>query len=207
MYKMKKNILRYLTFLMGILIMTLGVSLTVKSGLGAGSYDSINFAIAYIFHINVSIGIYATALLIVFITAFIRKSRPRFQTFIPSVIMGITTDIWVRVIKTIPTDILYMRIFIFIAGALMVSLGIAMYMTPKLPTNPTDDLMVALTEKKFSITKSKLGIDILCFVIAFILKGPIGVGTVILTLAIGPTVDIFYHGIDAVLKNFQVEVA
>lgn len=202
---MKNNVVRYGTFLMGILVMTLGVSLTVKSGLGAGAYDSINFALAEIFHINVSIGIYSTALLVVFITAFIRKRRPRFETFIPSLMMGVTTDMWVGMIKNISADSLYMQIIIFIVGALLVSLGVAMYIIPKLPTNPTDDLMVALTEKKFSITKAKLGIDILCFVIAFILKGPIGVGTVILTFLIGPMVDIFHHIILSILKSLEIE--
>jgi uncharacterized membrane protein YczE len=203
---MKNNVIRYITFLIGILIMTLGVSLTVKSGLGAGAYDSINFAIADVFNINVSIGIYATALLVVFITAFIRKARPRLETFIPSIIMGITTDMWVRMIGNISVDSLYMQIIIFIVGALLVSLGVAMYITPKLPTNPTDDLMVALTEKKFSITKAKLGIDIICFVFAIILKGPIGIGTIILTFLIGPMVDIFHHIIKSILKSVNGEI-
>ena len=46
---MKFNIKSSLIFLLGILIMTLGVSLTVKSEIGAGAYDSINFGLAKLF--------------------------------------------------------------------------------------------------------------------------------------------------------------
>ena len=52
---MKFNIKSLLIFLLGILIMTLGVSLTVKSEIGAGAYDSINFALSSLFNVNVSI--------------------------------------------------------------------------------------------------------------------------------------------------------
>ena len=43
---MKLQYKKYMIFLLGIAILTLGVSMTVKSDIGAGSYDSINFAIA-----------------------------------------------------------------------------------------------------------------------------------------------------------------
>lgn len=72
-------------------------------------------------------------------------------------------------------------------------IGLAVYLIPKLPANPADDFMVALTERGFSIRKAKLSIDISCIVIAFLLKGPIGIGTIILTFGIGPAVD-FIHG-------------
>ena len=35
-------------------------------------------------------------------------------------------------------------------------------------------------------------IDIICIVLAFILKGPIGIGTIVLTFLVGPMVDMFY---------------
>ena len=43
---MKLQYKKYMIFLLGIAILTLGVSMTVKSDIGTGSYDSINFAIA-----------------------------------------------------------------------------------------------------------------------------------------------------------------
>jgi len=49
---MKFNIKSLIIFLMGILLRTLGVSLTVKSEVGSGAYDSINFGLANLFKVN-----------------------------------------------------------------------------------------------------------------------------------------------------------
>lgn len=153
---------------------------------------SINFAIADILNTKVSLAISMTAFLVLIITAYIRKGFIRITTFITSVIMGLFTDVWVKVVDLIPVDTILNKLILFIVGMILVCLGIALYMIPKLPTNPTDDLMVALTEKKLSIKKSKMIIDIICIVLAFILKGPIGIGTIVLTFLVGPMVDMFY---------------
>ena len=69
---MKLQYKKYMIFLLGIAILTLGVSMTVKSDIGAGSYDSINFAIADILNTKVSLAISMTAFLVLIITAYIR---------------------------------------------------------------------------------------------------------------------------------------
>ena len=94
---MKLQYKKYMIFLLGIAILTLGVSMTVKSDIGAGSYDSINFAIADILNTKVSLAISMTAFLVLIITAYIRKGFIRITTFITSVIMGLFTDVWVKV--------------------------------------------------------------------------------------------------------------
>ncbi|AJH01933.1 hypothetical protein LF65_05416 [Clostridium beijerinckii] len=69
--------------------------------------------------------------------------------------------------------------------------GIAIYIIPKLSVNPTDDLMVALIEERgISLMKSKLTIDTICIIIAFALKGPRGIGTIIATVLITQLLDI-----------------
>ena len=40
-----KKIKRYATFLLGIIILTLGVALIAKADIGNGSFDSINFGL------------------------------------------------------------------------------------------------------------------------------------------------------------------
>ncbi len=190
---MKLQYKKYIIFLLGIAILTLGVSMTVKSDIGAGSYDSINFAVADMLNIKVSLAISITSFIVLIIAAFIRREAPRITTFITSVIMGLFTDIWVKIVDLIQVNTILNKGLVFIVGMVLVCFGIALYMIPKLPTNPTDDLMVALTEKKISIKRAKMTIDIICIVLAFILKGPIGIGTIVLTFLVGPTVDIFHN--------------
>lgn len=193
---MKINLKRYVIFLIGIAILTLGVSMTVKSDIGAGAYDSINFALARKFNVSLSITISTTALIALIISGFIRRKLPRISTFITSILMGIFTDMWVNVVSYINTDTIFMQIIVFLIGTLLVCFGIALYLIPKLPPNPVDDLMVTLNEYLgYSVGMSKLTIDVICVAIAFLLNGPIGIGTILLTLLVGPIVDIFYNKI------------
>jgi len=188
---MNFNIKRYIIFLIGILAMTLGVSLTVKSEIGAGAYDSINFGLAKLLNINVSIAIWLTSFIIVVIASIIRRKFLKLTTFITAIIVGISTDMWVMIVKIISVNTIFERIIVFFTGICLVSTGVAIYIIPKLPANPTDDLMVALKEEKgISIMKAKLTIDTICIIIAFALKGPIGIGTIIATVIVGPLIDI-----------------
>ena len=79
----------------GVGIMPMGVVLTINAHLGAGGYDALNFALAERLRINTSLGIYATAVLVVILTAFIRKGYPRLETFISSFFLGIFTDMYI----------------------------------------------------------------------------------------------------------------
>lgn len=188
---MKFNIKSLLIFLLGILTMTLGVSLTVKSEVGAGAYDSINFGLANLFKINVSITIWVTSFIVVVIASIIRRKFLKLTTFITAIIVGISTDMWVMIIRNIAFNTIFEKVFAFFIGICLVATGVAIYIIPKLPANPTDDLMVALTEEKgISIMKAKLTIDTICIIVAFALKGPIGIGTIIATILIGPLIQI-----------------
>lgn len=178
-------------FLIGILVMTLGVSLTVKSEVGAGAYDSINFGLAKLLNINVSIAIWITSFIVVVIASILRRKFLKLTTFVIAIIVGISTDMWIIIIKNISFNTIFEKIIAFFIGICLIAIGIALYIIPKLPTNPTDDLMVALTEEKgISIMKAKLTIDTICIIIAFALKGPIGIGTIIATVLIGPLIDV-----------------
>ena len=171
--------------------MTLGVSLTVKSEVGAGAYDSVNFGLVKLLNINVSIAIQITSFIVVIIASIIRRKFLELTTFITAVLVGSSTEMWVMILKNIGVNTIFEKVFTFFIGICLVATGIAIYIIPKLPANPTDDLMVALTEEKgISIMKAKLTIDTICIIITFALKGPIGIGTIIATVLIGPLIEI-----------------
>lgn len=198
---MKKNFKEYIIFFVGIAILTLGVSLTVKSNLGAGSYDSINFALAEKLNINVSLTICSTAFIALIISAILKKGLPRITTFITSMLMGIFTDIWVSLLGNLNAETIGIKVVVFIIGMILVCVGIAIYLLPKLPPNPVDDLMVTLNEVVgIKLGTAKLIIDSICIVLAFLLKGPIGIGTVLLTFLVGPLVNVFYNRLCKYIK-------
>lgn len=185
--------------------MTLGVSLTVKSEVGAGAYDSVNFGLAKLLNISVSVAIWTTSFIVVVIAAAIRRRFLKLTTFMTALVVGSSTNMWVIVVNNMGFNTMFEKVSAFLLGICLVATGIAIYIIPKLPANPTDDLMVALTEEKgISIMKAKLAIDSTCIIIAFALKGPIGIGTIIATILVGPLVGIINK---LILKKFPQYVS
>lgn len=196
---MKRNKMDYVQYVGGILILTLGVALSSKAGLGTGSLDSINFALASRTQLNLSIVIVLMAFVAIFISAVIRRGKLSFKTLMTAIFMGVFTESWVKIIDVINVDTIAQQIIIFSLAIFCVSLGIAIYLRPKFPANPNDDMIVALNEVLgLKMGTAKLFIDIIAIVIALLLKGPVGIGTVLMTVLIGPIVNL----INSIINKF-----
>lgn len=189
----------YVQYVGGILILTLGVALSSKAGLGTGSLDSINFALASRTQLNLSIVIVLMAFVAIFISAVIRRGKLSFKTLMTAIFMGVFTESWVKIIDVINVDTIAQQIIVFALAIFCVSLGIAIYLRPKFPANPNDDIIVALNEVLgLKMGTAKLFIDIIAIVIALLLKGPVGIGTVLMTVLIGPIVNL----INSIINKF-----
>ena len=189
----------YVQYVGGILILTLGVALSSKAGLGTGSLDSINFALSSRTQLNLSIVIVLMAFIAIFISAVIRRGKLSFKTLMTAIFMGVSTESWVKIIEIITVDTIAQQIIVFALAIFCVSLGIAIYLRPKFPANPNDDIIVALNEVLgLKMGTAKLFIDIIAIVIALLLKGPVGIGTVLMTVLIGPIVNL----INSIINKF-----
>ena len=189
----REKITHLLLYLLGVGIMPAGVVLTINAHMGAGGYDALNFILADILRIKTSYAIYGTAFLILLMAGAIRKSYPRIETFISSFLMGIFTDLWKTILNGIEGTSFATSLMLMIIGIIIVAFAAACYMISIFPTNPSDDLIVALNERGCKISIAKISFDIICVILAFILGGEIGVGTIIITVFLGPVID-FFHG-------------
>ena len=188
--------------MVGVIITPLGVVFTINAHLGAGGYDALNFALGEKLGIPTSYAIYGTAFLATFITAFIRRGFPRFTTFISSFFIGMATDFWKMIFADVQGTTLVSSAIIMFLGLLLVGMAIASYMLSGLPTNPTDDLIVACRERGFSIRVSKITMDVICVILAFVLGGEIGVGTIAVTFLLGPVINFFYDLISKIMRHY-----
>jgi uncharacterized membrane protein YczE len=69
-----------------------------------------------------------------------------------------------------------------------------MYLQAKFPASPMDKIMVAI-HKRFglSLRISRIISEGSALLLAYLFGGPIGVGTIIVTISLGPIVQFFYH--------------
>ena len=198
--------LRLFLYLIGVGIMPLGVVLTINSHFGAGGVDAFNFALAEVLGIETSFAIYGMAFLVVLLTACIRRSFPRFTTFIASFLMGIFTDFWKGILSGIQGTDLISQALIMLLGLIVIGFAVAAYMCSDFPTNPNDDFVVALHEKGISIRVAKMSFDIVHVVAAFILGGEIGAGTILCTFVLGPVIDIFHKLLQKIMRTKSLTI-
>lgn len=196
-----------LLYLIGIGLMPMGVVLTVNSHLGAGGYDALNFALGDRLGINTSYAIYMTAFIAVVLAAVIRKKMLRLTTFISSFFLGIFTDIWKGALNGIEGKNMVDSFLIFVIGIIVIAFAVAAYILCVFPTNPTDDLVAAMKEKGVRIGIAKVGLDVVCVVIALLLKGEIGIGTIVCTLGLGPLIDLFHGLLKKLTDRYHVAVS
>ena len=196
----KERIIHVILYFIGVGIMPAGVVLTINAHLGAGGYDALNFVLADILHIKTSFAIYGTGILILLMAAAIRKSYPRIETFISSFFMGIFTDLWKRLLTEIEGINFASSLILMLIGIMIVAFAVACYIISIFPTSPSDDLIVALNERGCKIGIAKLSFDIICVLFAFILGGEIGLGTIIITIFLGPIIDFFHSLLIKLLK-------
>ncbi|MEE6451076.1 DUF6198 family protein [Gottfriedia acidiceleris] len=183
-----KIIRRILFYLIGLLFLTLGISLAIKAGLGASAWDALAVGESKTFGLSVGNWIIINSSILLFVNAFLQKKRPDWLAAITFILIGRFLDFWLTVESEHLFDLnMVTRYIQLVLAILSMTIGIAIYLQSKFPLSPIDDLMISLN-KRFGVS---LGVaktigEVFALVLAFLLKGPIGIGTVLITFSIGP---------------------
>lgn len=191
-------------YLIGVGLMPLGVVLTVNSHLGAGGYDALNFALGERLGIQTSLAIYMTAFIAVIIAALIRRRMLRLTTFIASFFLGLFTDLWKWLLREVEGTNWWESAILLIVGMIIIAFAVASYILCIFPSNPTDDLVAAMHEKGVRLGLAKIGLDIVCMALAWILGGEIGIGTIVCTFCLGPVIDWFYGRLHKLTEQYGI---
>ncbi|WP_353616189.1 membrane protein [Bacillus sp. AFS053548] len=183
-----KIIIRTLFYLIGLLFLTLGISLAIKAGLGASAWDALAVGESKTFGLSVGNWIIINSSILLFVNAFLQRKRPDWLAAITFILIGRFLDFWLTVESEHLFDSNMVTRYIQLGLAILsMTIGIAIYLQAKFPLSPIDDLMISLN-KRFGVS---LGVaktigEVFALVLAFLLKGPIGIGTVLITFCIGP---------------------
>ncbi|MEH7348658.1 YczE/YyaS/YitT family protein [Gottfriedia acidiceleris] len=183
-----KIIIRVLFYLIGLLFLTLGISLAIKAGLGASAWDALAVGESKTFGLSVGNWIIINSSVLLFVNAFLQKKRPDWLAAITFILIGRFLDFWLTVESEHLFDSnMVTRYIQLVLAILSMTIGIAIYLQAKFPLSPIDDLMISLNKRfKVSLGVAKTIGEVFALVLAFLLQGPIGIGTVLITFSIGP---------------------
>lgn len=183
--------IRIVFYLIGLFLMGFGVTLTIKADLGAGAWDALNVGLSNVIGLTVGSWVIIIGVILIFINALIVRGKPKFLAVVTILLIGFSVDFWLIVVMSnVHLSTLLLQVISLIAGIILISIGVAMYLQTKFPANPIDQLMISLHERfhlNFMIAKT-IG-EVTALILAFILQGPIGVGTIIITFLIGPIIQ------------------
>lgn len=190
---MRNFTIRTLFFIAGLLILSFGISLTIKADLGAGAWDALNVGLESVIGLTVGTWVIIVGVCLIAMNAILAKEKPDYLALITIVILGPMIDFFLGIVMADWVfDTFIVQLGILVAGITFVSLGIATYIQPKLPLIPIDNFMISV-QKRFNlnITKAKTVTEAFALLMAFIFGGPIGIGTLVILFMLGPTIQFF----------------
>ncbi|MEL3972481.1 hypothetical protein AAEO50_09330 [Rossellomorea oryzaecorticis] len=185
---------RSVFFTIGLFILTMGVSLIIKSGLGASAWDALAVGESRMFGITVGTAVFVNGIVLIVLNAIIMKKRPDVLATLTIFVIGLLIDFWLLIVLADFAPVMMVNQFIALGlGILTVGLGVSIYLQAKFPASPMDTLMVAIhTRFGLNLRNSRILSEGFALTLAFLFKGDIGIGTILVTVLLGFVVQYMY---------------
>ncbi len=210
---MSTNVKRGISFILGLFILSFGISLTILSRLGAGAWDALNVGLSNLTRTAIAgwtiftVGhwVIVVGIILIFINAILLKKKPEFIAMITVFIIGYFIDFWLIIVfpNFYPATFIW-QLIVLLIGVVLMGFGIATYLQAKFAIIPIDRLMMAIQFRlKVSLMVGKTIAEVTALIFAFIFGGPIGIGTVIVTFSIGPLIQVFFPHLEKWVHGYN----
>ncbi len=179
---------KILLMVAGIAIMSFGCGMLVKTGYGADTSNALLTGIANRTGFSVGkVNAVATAVFIV-ISYFLSKDRIGLGTVLVPLIIRFPMDFAIRVCVKAPN--LLTGILLVLVALYIVSFGAAITIAFDLGASPYDCLSLGIADYfHLNYVVAKYLLDAFCVVTGFLLKGEVGIGTLLCLLVMGPFIS------------------
>jgi uncharacterized protein len=182
----RSNKVKYVFYVIGILILTLGISFTIQSDLGTSPFDALLVGLSR--NVGLTVGSWEIILAFILIgcNSFLQRHRPEILGLLTSIITGIGIDMWLFLLHNFVTpELWYSKTACFGIGLVVIGAGTAIYLHTNFAPIPIDRLTLIIKElTRTHLFFSKTFIYLFFLIMAMLLKGPIGIGT-LLTVCLG----------------------
>lgn len=173
-------------YVLGILILTLGIALTIQSDLGTSPFDALLVGLSLNVGLTVGSWEIIIALILVCFNSLLKRQRPEVLGMLTAFITGICIDMWLFLLHNLITPELWFdKLVYFVIGLVVIGLGTAIYLHTNFAPIPIDRLTLIIQElTRTNILLSRTLIYFVFLIMAMGFDGPIGIGTM-LTICFG----------------------
>lgn len=187
---------RFLNLQLGLMLFGLGLSLMVQSNLGTDPWTVFHMGASK--HLGIPLGtlIQLTgALFLVVSWAFLRQ-----PIGIGSLCNMFFVGPWLEFFMPLTPNAYFwpwalLQVF---SGIAVLGFATALYIAADFGAGPRDGFVLGMAfTRKMSIKRVRMGLEFLALAIGYVLGGPVGVGTLLFAVLIGPTMQFFYMRLNA----------
>lgn len=178
-------------YLVGLFCTCLGVALVLQADWGLDAWNGVFSGLERI--TPLSLGTWSAVIQGAFLLiAAVVSRKPEWLCIFPILYKGMCLDVSKTLISSIALPAgPGIHALLFGGGYLLVAFGTGLYVATGYPKMPIDGLMTALSDAFFgSITRARLFIEVVGFAALLLVRGPFGIGTVIVTFTIGHAISI-----------------
>jgi uncharacterized membrane protein YczE len=189
-----KVVRQWLRIVLGLLVFSFGVHLTIYANIGLAPWDCLGMGIAKHTPLNYGLSMTSMALVILGIDLLL-KERIGFGTIIDALLTGNFVQMFNDLNPLAENRSIPLGILIMLAGFVFMALGMWIYMKGEQCCGPRDSLLVGLGKR---LPKVPIGIvEVLLWAVVllagWLLGGPVGIGTLISTFGAGIVMQLVYN--------------
>lgn len=179
--------------LFGLVLFGVGITLLIRSDLGAAPWDVFHTGVSELTGISTGIVLIVTGLLLLVLWIPLHE-RIGLGTVLNATVIGVVVDATLPIIDE--TGALLPRAVMMVGGVVVIAIGSGFYIGAGLGPGPRDGLMTGLARRtivgrSISIRVARTFVEIVVLVVGVVLGGAIGIGTAVFTFGIGPLVQVF----------------
>lgn len=201
----KQFINRIISFLLGCFIIQIGVACFINANTGGDSSVVLIQGISNALNITVGVAnfifmFFALSILLVF-----ARNKISLGTFLAAFGSGIFLDMANIFIKNLSIESLpfWIRILIVPVSCVIIAIGFSIQKTANLGVAPHDEIPFLISDfTKIQYKWVRIALDVSYLLIGFLLGGVLGLGTIVATMCIGPSIQFFLPKIEKPIKKF-----
>lgn len=191
---MNKNgqiVARFTIFIVGMLIMALGISIMIVSNFGAAPWDVLHVGLYYQFGLSIGTWSIIVGFLILGSAGMMMREWPKFGAYLNMILVGLFIDMFMLLpFLTEPAE-WPGKTIMFFGGMVVYAYGMGAYLSADFGAGPRDSFMLAIKEKTgWKISSSRRFMEVGVLTIGWLLGGPVFVGTIVFSITVGTFIGI-----------------
>ncbi|MCM2676554.1 YczE/YyaS/YitT family protein [Alkalicoccobacillus plakortidis] len=181
--------LRWLFFLVGLMVMSFGIALMIRAELGIAPWEVLHVGLMQQIGFTVGTWSILTGLIVLVGSSLLLKEWPKLGAVINMILVGVFIDLFLFILPQVHlTSVSWMML---IASILINGYGIGLYIAPGLGAGPRDSLMLALNKRTgWSVQRVRILLEVTVLTVGWLLGGPVFLGTLLYCVGIGYVVGI-----------------